>query len=189
MRTKLYLISAIALIILCGTAMAQENAPKVEVFGGYSYMRTAGNTNVNGWNAQANFSLNKWVGIAADFAGHYQTKDTATNRVGANIYSFLFGPQLSDRAGRITGFAHALFGGARVQDGFNLGRGGQIGNETGFTMVFGGGIDANVNDKLAVRLFEADYERIRATNNITGDKEGRNEFRLSIGVVFKLGGK
>jgi hypothetical protein len=185
MRTKLYLSLAIALIILGGTALAQD-APKAEIFGGFAYMRTAGNTNVNGWNAQAAFNLNKWIGIAADFAGHYQTKADIPVRNSANIYSFMFGPQLSDRAGRITGFAHALFGGARVGQYFNLGKGGVATSGTNFVMAFGGGVDANVNDMIAVRVFQADFEKIRADNPITGNSEGRNNFRLSFGLVFKI---
>lgn len=189
MRTKPYLMVAIALIVLGGTALAQDNAPKVELFGGFSYLRTAGNSNIDGWNIQAAVNANKWIGVVADFGGLYQTQSNDTRRPSARIYSFLFGPQLSDRAGRITGFAHALFGAARVGDGFNLGHGGVNGTSTGFSMALGGGIDANVNDMLAVRLFQLDYDRIRVTNPITDQTEGRNNFRLSFGIVFKVKGK
>jgi len=185
MRTKLYLMLAIALFLLGGTALAQEEPPKAEVFGGFSYMRTAGNTNVNGWTAQATFNLKSIVGLAADFGGNYQTKSDATGRPSANVFTFMFGPQVADRTGKITGFAHALFGGARVGKGFALGKGGVSATSTNFAMMFGGGVDANINEKLAVRIFQVDYEIIRA-NNAINVKEARNNFRLAVGIVYKI---
>jgi len=186
MRTKVSLMLAIALVLLGGTALAQDQAPKAELFGGFSYLRTAGNSNINGWNAQAAFNMNKWFGVAADFSGHYQTRSEDFSRSSANLMNFMFGPQLSDRAGKITGFAHALFGGARAGKGLLLGKGVLGSTATNFAMAFGGGIDANVNDIIAVRLFQADYLNIRAKNPVTQNSEGRSNFRLSIGVVFKI---
>jgi hypothetical protein len=175
---------AVALIVLGGTALAQD-APKAEFFGGFAYMRTGDNTNVNGWTGQVAFNANHWLGFAADFSGRYQTASDISSRASASLHSFLFGPQVYDRAGRITGFAHALFGGAKVGGGFRL-AGGLGGSQTCLTMAFGGGVDANVSDTIAVRIFQADFEKIRAENTASGITEGTNNFRLSIGVVFKL---
>jgi len=186
MHMKRYLILAIALIVLSGTAFAQDDYPKAEVFAGYAYLRTAGNTNVNGWNGQAVFNMNHWFGVAADIAGHYQTKSDDDLRPSASIHSFMFGPHLADRAGRITGFAHALFGIAHAKEGFNLGRGGLASSSNNLAIAFGGGVDANINDVFAVRLFQADYLNLRVEDPLTGDKKGRNNFRLSIGLVFKI---
>jgi hypothetical protein len=186
MNMKVYLMLAIALLVLGGTALAQDKAPKIEVFGGLSALRTAGSSNVLGWNAQAAFNVKKWIGIVADFANHYQTTSNDLIRPSASITSFMFGPQLSDRAGRITGFVHVLLGASRVSDGFNLGKGGVDGTAAHFSMAFGGGIDANVNNIIAVRLFQADYESIRVPNPVTGNQEARNNFRLSLGLVFKI---
>ena len=186
MRTKIHLMLAIALILPGGTALAQDAAPKAELFGGFSYMRTAAHNNVNGWNAQAAFNVNRWFGIAADFAGHYQTLNNNTGEPGSSVHTFLFGPQLSDRAGRITGFAHALFGGARIGDNFRLFGQRVPGQGTSFAMALGGGIDANVDETFAVRIFQADYLRMSATSPFTNESEGRNNFRLSVGVVFKI---
>ncbi len=186
MRSKMFLMLAIAMILLGGTAMAQDEFPKLELFGGFSYMRTAGHSNINGWHAQAAVNVKKWIGFAGDFSGHYQTESMDATRSSASLTSFMFGPQVSDRTGRVTGFAHALFGGARTGQGLQLGRGALESTSTNFTMAFGGGIDANVNNLMAVRLFQADYLMIRANNPLTSQSEGRNNFRLSIGIVFKI---
>ena len=113
MRMKPHLMFAIALIILSGTALAQEPAPKAEIFGGYAYMRTAAGNNVNGWNAQGTFYANKWFGITADFAAHYQSQPATISNATSKIYSILGGPQFVGRAGRVSGFAHMLIGVAR----------------------------------------------------------------------------
>jgi opacity protein-like surface antigen len=186
MRAKIFLVSTIGLILLCGTALAQDAAPKAELFGGLSYMRTAGNGNIFGWNGQVNYNVSRWFGVAGDFGEYFQTVGTNLSRPSARIFTFMVGPQLADRAGRITGFAHALFGGAKVDQGFLLGKGQVLSDMTSFSMALGGGVDANVNDLIAVRLFSADYLMIRANNPMTNDKEGRNNFRLSFGLVFKI---
>jgi opacity protein-like surface antigen len=186
MRSKMSLMLSVAMILLGGTAMAQDQVPKLELFGGFSYIRTAGHSNINGWNAQAAVNVNKWIGFAADFAGHYQTESMDATRSSASLTSFMFGPQLSDRAGRVTGFAHALFGGAHAGEGLLIGHGPLASSATNFSMAFGGGVDANVNDSIAVRLFQADYLMVRANNPVSNQSEARNNFRLSVGVVFKI---
>ena len=186
MRMKLYLLLAMSLIVLGGTAMAQDEAPKAEIFGGFSYMRTPANNNVAGWNGQAVFNAKKWFGIAADVAGHYQTADSVKGTSSASLTSFLFGPQVADRAGRVTGFAHALFGFAHSGDGFRLYGVNVTGSHTDFAMAFGGGVDANVSDKAAIRVFQVDFEKIRAENPINHQIQGRNAFRLSMGIVIKI---
>jgi hypothetical protein len=178
---KYCLMSAIVLVVLCSTALAQDNAPKAEIFGGYSYMRTAGSSNVNGLNVASTFYVKKWFGITGDLAGHYQRQPASSN-----TYTFLAGPQLAGRAAKITGFAHVLFGGAHVGDQFQLIGGGVQGGHNCFVVAFGGGVDLNVSEKVSVRAFQADYENIRVKNPLTFQNEGTNNFRLSFGIVFKV---
>jgi len=185
MRTLSGLMLGIALIALGGTAVAQD-FPKAELFGGYSYFRSAANANYNGWHGQIAFNMNRWFGLAADFSGHYQTGSEQVFRVEASNHAFLFGPQVTDRVGRLSGFAHVLFGGARVEKGFRLSGSGIPADKTSFAMAFGGGIDAGVNDHISVRIFQADYMRMRVDSPSTGDARGINNFRLSVGVVFKI---
>jgi len=184
-RTISGLMLGVFLIALGSTAVAQD-FPKAEVFGGYSYLRSAGNANFNGWHGQLAFNMNRWFGLAADFSGHYQTGSEEVNRVRASNHAFLFGPQVTDRVGKISGFAHALFGGTMVDKGFLLIAGGIPEDTTSFTMAFGGGIDVGVSDAIAVRVFQVDYVRMRVESPITGDAKGANNFRVSVGVVFKI---
>jgi hypothetical protein len=148
-------------------------------------MRTAGNTNLAGWNGQAAIFANKWFGGVVDLAGNYQTKDSTTLRPKAAIYSILGGPRLVDRAGRVSGFAHFLIGVSHVGQGIQMKGGPTSGSSNNLTTVAGGGVDVDVSEKVAVRVFQAEWERIRLKNPVSFNLQGSNAFRLSIGLVFK----
>jgi len=196
MRMKLYLMVAVVIVVACGTALAQDSVPKLELFGGYSYMRTSGSSNINGWNAQAAYNVNRWIGIAGDFAGHYQTSADADPRLGtsarpyASVLSFLFGPQFSERAGRAKGFGHFLLGMAKVGSGFQSGNKGVVANTSVFSFVAGGGFDVTVNEMFSVRAISLDYQFINLPDvpiQPAGKiSTGHNDIRLSIGLIFKI---
>src|SRR5215470_524815 len=67
------------------SAQAQDE-DKVELFGGYSYMRFHG-TNLNGWEASGQYKFLDWLGGVADFDGHYGS----FSGIGTSTYTFLFG--------------------------------------------------------------------------------------------------
>ncbi len=60
------------------------------------------------------------------------------------------------------------------------------GNNMALAWGVGGGLDINVNDRIGFRLFQADYINTR-TDGFSGKPV--NNFRLSTGVVFRLGSK
>src|SRR6476646_2145876 len=74
-------------------AVAQESAPKAEIFGGYQYTRFDGGLNANGWDTTLTGNLNHWFGAAADFSGAYKSQ----NGVSFNNYTYTFGPVVSMR--------------------------------------------------------------------------------------------
>lgn len=158
MTRKLVFVGVLMLAMSC-VAMAQD-FPKFEVFGGYSYMRsdlnydssvpyyedyyyqaTNGKSgNLNGFELSFSYNLNSWLGIKADFSGHYGDHDLnsssvyeytdyedyygegeyyytdketykQTGTVEVQRYTYLFGPEFSYRgSSKIRPFAHALFG-------------------------------------------------------------------------------
>ena len=172
-------------------ASAQEEYPKAEVFGGYSFLRANPQEfNLNGWNASVTGHFNKWFGVEGDFSGHYGSPAI----YGINIpfvdvgsHTFMAGPRLSFRSKSATPFAHFLIGAARAETsafGVSL-------SETALAAVVGGGIDINLNDSLAIRAVQADYLMTRFHTYpqyfFTGLGERQNNFRFSAGIVIKLG--
>ncbi|MEP7336468.1 MAG: porin family protein [Acidobacteriota bacterium] len=178
---KLFFIAAL-LFTLPLIAQAQD-APKVEVFGGYSYLRADdddGGIDLHGWNASTAVNINKWVGIAADFSGHYgdATVIPGTSKADVSAYLFLVGPRFSYRKHKVlTPFGHVLLGAARLHTSYL----GFKDSDAAFAMAIGGGLDATVHSNLAIRLFQTDYVLTRFND------DSQHNFRLSTGLVLRLG--
>ena len=161
-------------LLVAGSAQAQKGeTPAVEVAGGLSILRngaTAPNNSMyTGWQASLTANLRERFGITADFGGQYRS----IAGTGVSQYEYLFGPQISARTERVTGFAHALFGGNSFRA-----PGGSLG---GFAMGFGGGVDANLKHPFAIRVIQVDYIPARVNGIWYSD------LRLGFGVVYKFG--
>lgn len=226
-------------VLLSAAFAACQDTPKVEVFGGYSLLHIdtqgingpsldslcnsiinglcpAGTFNVhpnfNGWNVSAQANLNGWLGVKADFSGHYATPLTVTSGaqsvvsdVGvtgfppkATVYSFLFGPVGYRKIDRVTPFAHALFGGNRVGTAtitippfppllpnstpLSI-------SDTAFAMAFGGGVDFEANKHISIRVGQVDYlyTRHNFSYGVAGVATHQNNLRVSAGIVFTFG--
>jgi len=188
-----YLLSILVLLTVSTFALAQE-APKAEVFGGYSYMRQDGGDfggiNMNGWNASFNYNLSNVLGLKADFSGHYKNDVFVTSINGRRVagdtsdFTFLFGPQFTLRKyGKITPFAHTLFGGVRGKTKVSIPGTVISDTDTVFGAALGGGVDLKLSRNLAFRMIQADYLLTRS-NGQTG-----NNLRISTGLVFHIGAK
>jgi len=130
------------LVWLCGLflalavpAMAQDELPKFDVFGGYSYVRFNDHvggglgdfhSNLNGGSGSVAFYPSEHFGVVADFGGYKistLTGSAVTALAGANsigvsssAITYLFGPRVRFGHGGVTPFAQVLFGGAHVAD-------------------------------------------------------------------------
>jgi hypothetical protein len=168
------LLGVLALGILATFPAFAQDESTLDVFGGYSYLHASpGNrlpgANTNGWEAQATVNVTEYVGVTADFDGHYGS----VAGIGGHDYNFLFGPTLFRRSDYLTPFAHLLFGGSHA--------GGNGFSGTAFAWAIGGGFDWNIQANVAVRLGQLDY----LANHFAGTTQ--NNFRYSAGVVFLFG--
>jgi opacity protein-like surface antigen len=224
--------SAAMIILMAVTglrAWAQDSTPKVEVFGGYSFLRasTGGLTsstldlqlhqnpgtfgvgsNFNGWNAEAQYNFDRWIGIVADFGGQYGTPITASGTVSGlptmSRYTFMAGPVISYRTkAKLTPFVHALFG----YDRASLGASTIIGTSspvtsfastyTDFAFALGGGVDYKLSRRFALRLGQLDFFHTTLDlNSLYGSAYGagrfqglatqENNLRFSTGFVLRF---
>jgi opacity protein-like surface antigen len=182
-----------ALLLFAGIASAQDDAPKVEVFGGYSYLRVnpgsnAPGENFNGGSGSLAYNLTPMFGIVGDFGGYHWSQAG----VDANVVSYLFGPKVALRHGPITPFAQVLFGGAHASfSGLNTCGGATLHREgttctsfstsdNAFSMALGGGVDWNATAHIGIRLIQAEYVLTRFGGN------SQNNARISTGVVFRF---
>jgi opacity protein-like surface antigen len=191
------------LLLVVAVAASGQNVPKAEVAAGYSYSRAGAGglsgINLNGWSGTLTGNFNSWFGVTADFAGHYGS----VSGTGVNRHSFLFGPKLTYRGGegKVNPFAHALFGGVRAhREATPPVPVVAAASETAFGMVLGGGVDYAMNDRFAIRVFQADYllTRFQESSGIVciqsvtfpctiGQAGTQHSARLSFGVVWRFG--
>ncbi len=114
--------------------------------------------------------------------------------VNGNVFTYMFGPQIKKHSGVFQPFAEALFGAAhtnlygnicKLQTGCISGSG----DNNGFAMALGGGIDLQVAKHFAIRPVEVDYLLTRFTaNHDTSYTANQNNFRYFGGLEFLLGG-
>ena len=224
--------ATIALIFLISVpSFGQDAPPKVQVFGGFSILSedTRGlsdtqvdlalhnptsqfhiRSNFNGWNAEAQYNMNRWVGFAADFSGFSGVPFTATTAGGAaglpnqSRYSFLVGAVLTYRnKNRLTPYVHALFGLERA----HLSASTPEGSVPPFTAVdttfddfaaaLGGGVDLRLRRRVSLRLGQIDwYHTTLNMNQFLGTALDSDQFqsppthqknwRFSTGVVVNF---
>lgn len=160
--------------LLAVPAMGQDEYPKAEVFGGFSYLNLDAlgtRENALGFQASVAGNFHKNIGIVGDFGGQYKSIEGVT----AHAYEYLFGPQFNYRTEKSNAFFHGLFGGASV--------GGGGASENGFAMGIGGGVDVKVSDHLAFRVMQVDYLPTRI------GEVWEHNFRLGVGIVFTSASK
>ena len=185
MRKVVLLTALLGLFSLL--AVAQET-PKAEVFGGYQFTHigsSGASENLNGWNASVTGNFNKHLGVAGDFSGSYKTISGVSGR----LYTYTFGPVVSlNHGGTFNPFVHALFGGAHLSGSASF-QGVSAGASTnGFTMMMGGGVDAKIAPRIAVRLFQADwvYYHFGDLQAAAGTSNFSKNVRVSTGIVFRF---
>jgi hypothetical protein len=191
------LLAGIPAILVLASFGGAQDSPRFEIFGGYSFEHNSpcgttpnnqiesqcgteegelvsSTTDYNGWNASATGYLYKFVGLTADFSGHYGTS------LGSSLsrYGFLFGPVFAFHTPKVTPFAHVLFGGLSERAAGNSAL-----TYTSYARALGGGLDVNLSKRFAVRVGQFDYEWISSPIPSVPSATG---FRFSAGVVFKL---
>jgi hypothetical protein len=198
-----FLIPALT-ILFCLTSVAQSshqvNTPKLEFFGGYSFLHQYDNGEFQGWEASLSGNINRWFALKGDFSGHYAEEDfTAVTlpppstftfpaeTFHQSIHYFLGGPEFSYRRTKWRLYAHALVGAAHGHQslivhnpppGFMVGSNGV--EDTGFAFGVGAGGDWMFSKRIGWRVAQADYLEHRF------DGEYQNNVRISSGLIFQF---
>lgn len=190
----------LACTILCcaSTHFAQTTGdyPKNEFFAGYSYHNADINTltidpgrkGQHGVNLEYTRNIRRRVGLTADISAHFKRDSWQAGGVTfeskRDQYYVLGGVQFNARSeSRLTPFVRAMVG-ASLFRGFTSSRtlSGNVftfDDATSLALAFGGGLDVRLNERVSLRVIQADY-----TPTFFG--AGRQDnVRLSFGVVFK----
>jgi hypothetical protein len=149
--------------------------PFAESFVGYSYAGGQGSSAVTGWNGAEMFTIKKYMGLLIDGSGHYRT--TADPGIGiVGLHHLLVGPQFTLRKRALNPFARLLAGATWAGSGYN-----GLHSQTALSWGFGGGIDLNLRNSLALRLVQGDYIQMRFHDR------PQSQMRISSGIALRLG--
>ena len=172
-------VSTAILLLLFMAAAASSSAaqetPRLEVFGGYSYLRFdsstlgfLGSSDLNGWNGA----------VAGNFTKHFGLVGEVSAQSGSNLrfLDFLVGPQVSYRKRGATFFGHVLFGKGKTRVDLP-----NVGDDSGRAIAVGGGVDFAVTSHFGIRLIQADY-----LNSHTF-QQAQSNLRFSAGIVYRWG--
>jgi len=233
MKSRIVFLLGLATVLFAGNCFAQEEYPKWELGVDYSYARwnpsnfpsgtipgtrqTFGNGHsLNGGGGAVTYNINHWIGIKGDLQGYGSTTSQflipAGNAVvpkggafsvSGNLFTYMFGPVVKLRAGRLNPYFQSLFGGAHSNVYKNLDRAICVSNpivggsastcavnntfrnpsSNSFAMVIGGGLDVTVTHNFTIRAGEVDYflTRFGTTNFSVGNQNG---LRVVVGGVF-----
>lgn len=176
-----YWLPLALLLILSTAAFAQDEVtPKVDIFGGYSWMDPGGRVGATklqsiakGFGVESTYNFNKFMGLSLDVDAHYGDQ--------ANVATVAFGPRIKFREEHFQPFIEGMVGLHRLSVA-GLGTDNRIG------LLAGGGIDIPINKRFAWRLIQADYvyghhnffPTIPGTQNLQGA-------RLRSGLLVNLG--
>lgn len=185
MSPKLAVVVGICLLLeLTQPSAAQDRHPRSEFFGGVSLLPANGmdfpRTNSLGFQASITGNITQRFGIVADFGGQYsRASDLGLGFPGitanSSVYQYMVGPRFTLRRDRFTLFVHGLAGGATGRTdlwGFSDGN---------FAWGGGGGLDINLNGRIAIRAIQLDY--LGSFVDIL-----EHNARLGFGIVFKFRG-
>ncbi len=171
------LIFSLGLLLLVATPASAQDYPKGEVFGGFSLFSigNGGRENLYGLQTSISGNFHRNVGFTANLGGQFKS----IAGISLQTYELLLGPRFTARTERVTGFGHTLVGVAVAR----ASGGGFSETETGFALGFGGGVDVNASDRVAIRVFQFDWIPTRFDSEWSF-----TNVRLGVGVVFKWGG-
>jgi opacity protein-like surface antigen len=187
MKSKLVVSLLAVFSLFAVTASAQESAPKVDIFAGYSYLQAnpgvkgVDSFHLHGGSASVAYNYNTWLSAVADFGGYNNGNVLGTGASGT-LSTYLFGPRVSYRHfRRITPFGQVLFGAGHA----NSSAFGTANSENAFAMSAGGGVDYKLFDHFSIRPIQAEYLMTRFGVGTTGTQT-QNNVRLTTGFVFRF---
>ncbi len=171
----------------------ERDYSRIEIFGSYAMEIPApswglpSNTRGMGIDTSASINLNRWLALEGDLGWNRATANFAGITAIDRSMLFSGGPRYTYRQGRLSVFAHALFGANRLSASSSIPVIVILGvpfpsatfTDTSLAAVIGAGADIEISRHLALRN-QADYLPTHHLSQI------QNNHRFSFGFVVKL---
>jgi outer membrane protein OmpA-like peptidoglycan-associated protein/opacity protein-like surface antigen len=194
----------IAILFTFATLAAAQDqpAPKWELYGGYSFLQPGADVhgqlpgalfpirgrmeaNPRGIGLSVTYDFNRWFGLTLDTSTHWGSGEGGLQKRidDAALSTLSIGPKITFRSHRFAPFVEALVGDHRLMpDAFH-----DI-DKLGFLL--GGGLDINLYEHVALRLFRADfvYSNYQYGPPAVSSSDIRG-LRAQVGLNFIFGGE
>ncbi len=179
-------VTLLLLLLISPVLTLARDEPRLEAFGGYSWITTSllqdtgflqARKGCSGWNGSLSWNTTHNLGFVAEFSGFRGTPSLSGSSVTTRYYSFLGGPKIThhNRSDKVEIFVHQLFGTSHA----TLNSGARSLTASGFSLVAGVGMDYVIRRHIAIRPFQFDY----AISQLA--PHSQNQFRFSTGVVLR----
>jgi opacity protein-like surface antigen len=166
---------------------------------GVDVTTSTGRAGMSGIHTSVTRFFNERIGLTGELSGNFKTEDATffglpgSSKVKA--FQFLGGPHIrfANRS-RLTPFVRALAGVARLDATYVNPVARFVDDNTALALTFGGGVDVQASDRLAVRIIQVDYNSIALGERRVVDSSGvpfemndirRQNIRLAFGVVWR----
>jgi hypothetical protein len=187
--------SALAVLLLVSSLCVAQELTRYELSGGVSYggIDTSDVRSPKGFAGSFATNVNRWLSMESSVGAQFDTQTAllsgSTVSLNTGFYSFLSGPRISYRRGRVVPFGHGLFGWARSLDygkatfnttnaTFSVPYGNALGAAAG------GGVDYWITRRIAIRT-QGDYFLTQPDGTFAFHMT--NNFRIVGGIVFSFG--
>jgi opacity protein-like surface antigen len=160
--------------------------PTIEASAGYTYLNlsvpSVGRANLNGFDTTLTTNLTEHFGICGDFS-YARASQTLSYNKASSVKTLTGGPVIYlVRRNNYTLYAHALFGGARVETTVPLPTGPLSGYVVRFAFAAGGGVQYRFSPRISFRL-GADYLQTQFAQSETSF-QGQSNFRAVVSFVY-----
>jgi Outer membrane protein beta-barrel domain len=154
-------------LLLMVSVSARAQSDKIQLFGGYSYQHVGSTPSFdqNGWEGALQYKFSSFLGVVADFDGHYGQ----VGGLNSTVYTYLFGPQISFGS-RLSPFAQFLVGGGHAHFTGNT-------TDDAFAWTLGGGADYRILPGIYWRVIQVGYQPTYFFGHT------QNNVRISTGLV------
>jgi hypothetical protein len=179
-RFIVFIVLLSFLVIGMSSLSSAQEVPRLDVFGGYSFLRLDSTTfgfadysNLNGWNADLTGNITRQWSVTLDASGDYGHK--------LDVVNFMIGPQYEWRKDNSRFFVHGLFGKAQNRvDIVEPELAKDHIESVGRAIAAGAGYDRDITERFTFRV-QADYLRTDTFSTT------QNDVRVSTGLVFHFG--
>ena len=214
MKTSLYLLTLG--VFSCLGLRAEEEATKVDLFFGYSFLRYNSAQTIPAFTANGGIStfawnFNQYIAVEAELGG-YHNGNVNNLQFDSTSFTYLFGPRVSlgRHRKRIDPYLHILFGGQDAHTSIGqssvlvvnplitttLSNGRYQASQNTFAMAVGGGLDIRLSKRFTLRPVQVDYYMTRfeapsvtePLGTTVATARSQNDFRYAAGVAFNFGG-